>query len=180
MRGAESVIDIHVAELREAGAKGFYFFGIGFEFAAVFQFHFAFFFDVEAQIFEQDDIAGNGFRARGFDFRADAVIEKLHGLAEQFRERIGDGLKRKLLDAFAIGTSQMAHEDDRSAFVQSIFNRRQRGFDAFGIGDRAGDFVLRHVEIHADEGAFAFQFDIFNKQFSHKIKSAFGLPRKQG
>ncbi len=93
MGRAESVIDIHIAKLREAGAKGFDLFGIGFEFAAVFQFHFAFFFNVEAQIFKQDNIAGLGFRAGRFDFRADTVIEKLHRLAEQFGERIGDGLK---------------------------------------------------------------------------------------
>ncbi len=65
---------------------------------------------MEAQIFEQDDIAGLGLRTSGFDFRADAVVEKLHRFTEQFFQRGSHGLEGKFLDAFAIGTAEMAHQ----------------------------------------------------------------------
>ena len=149
--------------------KAFTFSGIGFQLGAVFEFHFAFFLDVEAEIFEQNHVAGFGLGAGGLDFRADAVVQELHRAAEQFWSASATGLRREFFDALAIGPAEVAHQHDGAALVERVFDRRQRGLDALGVGDGAGDFVLRHVEIHADEGAFALQFDIFNKQFGHKM-----------
>jgi hypothetical protein len=133
-------------------------------------FHLAFFLDVEAEILQQNHVAGLGLGAGGLDFRADAVVEELHRLAEQLRERIGDGLEGKFLDALAVRAAEVAHQDDRRTLVERVADGRQRRLNALGVGDGAGGFVLRDVEIHADEGAFALQIEIFNKQFGHKIK----------
>ena len=54
MRGAEGVVDVNIAELREAGAKRLHLFRIGFELGAVFELHLALFLDVEAEVFEQE------------------------------------------------------------------------------------------------------------------------------
>jgi hypothetical protein len=81
---AEGVAHENIAEFGEAGTEGSDFFGIGFGGGAVLVFDFAFFFNVEAEIFEEDDFAGLERGAGGFDFGADAVAEELYGLAEEF------------------------------------------------------------------------------------------------
>ena len=155
MGRAEGVIDIHITELRQAGSEGFHLLRIRLQFRTVFQLHLALFLDVEAEVLEQNDIAGLGLGASGFDFGPNAIIEKLHRLAEQLRECISHGLEGKFLNAFTIGTAEMAHQHHGRALLQRVADGRQRSFDALGVGDRAGDFVLRDVEIHANEGALA-------------------------
>jgi hypothetical protein len=39
--------------------------------------------------------------------------------------------------------------------VEDVLDGRQRGDDALVVGDRAGRFVLRDIEVDADERAFA-------------------------
>ena len=169
MRGAESVIDVNIAELGEAGTEGFHFFRIGLELGTVFELYLALFLDVEAEVLQQDHVARLGLGAGGLNFRADAVVEELHRLAEQLRERIGDGLEGKFLDALAVRTAKVAHQNHRRTLVERVFDGRQRRLNALGVGDGTGGFVLRDVEIHADQGAFALQVEIFNKQFGHKL-----------
>ena len=64
VRGAEGVVDVDVAELREAGAERRDLRGIGRFLGAVLALHLAFLLDVEAQVFEQDDVAGLERRRR--------------------------------------------------------------------------------------------------------------------
>ncbi len=92
MSGAEGVIHINVAEFREAGAKFRDLCWIGLHRIAVGVLGLAFFLDVETHVFEEDDFARLEGSAGGLDFRSDAVVEKLHRLAEQFLELRGDGL----------------------------------------------------------------------------------------
>ena len=153
--GAEGVVDEDVTELGEGGAKGGDGGRIGFLGGTVLKLHFAFFFDVEAEIFEENDGAGREFSASSFDRGADAVIEESNGAAEKFFEFGSDGLEGKLGDLLAVGTTEVRHEDDRSAFFQSELDRWNRGGDASGVGDGAGDLVLGDVEVDAHEYALA-------------------------
>ena len=178
MRSAERVVDVNIAEFGQAGAERLHFFRISFQLGAVFQLYLAFLLDVVAEVFEQNHIAGFGLGAGGFHFRADAVVEKLHRTTEQFLERFGHGLEREFFDALAIRTPEMAHQDYGRTLVERVADGGQRGFNALGVGDCTGDFVLRDVEIHANQGTLALQIEIFNEQFGHKIK-LLCLPGKQ-
>ena len=79
---AEGVAHEDITKLRKAGTKGSDFLGVGFGRGAVFVFDFAFFFNVEAEIFEQDDFAGLERGAGGFYFGADAIVEAKDRAAE--------------------------------------------------------------------------------------------------
>jgi hypothetical protein len=56
--GAKGVANENLTKLGEAGAEGGNFLGIGFGGGAILIFDFAFFFNVEAEILEEDDFAG--------------------------------------------------------------------------------------------------------------------------
>jgi hypothetical protein len=162
---AEGVAHEDITELSEAGTEGGDFFGIGFGGGAVFVFDFAFFFNVEAEIFEQDDFSGMERGAGGFDFGADAIVEELHGLAEEFGEFFSDGLERKFFDDFAIRAAEVAHENDGCAFIQGVLDRGQCGGDALGVRNGAGLFVLGNIEVDAHENAFAVYGNVFDGFF---------------
>jgi hypothetical protein len=61
----------------------------------------------------------------------------------------------------------MRHQDDCGTLVERVPDRRQGRFDSLGVGDGASDFVLRDVEIDANQGALAFEGEVFDKQFGH-------------
>src|SRR6476660_9513175 len=103
MRGAERVIDVDVAELRERGTKGLDGFRIGLLGRAILELHLALFLDVEAKILKQDDISCLEFagRARRLDRGADAVIEKTDLATQKFLQLRRDGPQGKLRDLLA-------------------------------------------------------------------------------
>lgn len=55
---AEGVAHEDISELSEAGAEGCDFFGVGLCRGAILIFYFALFFDVEAEVLEENDLAG--------------------------------------------------------------------------------------------------------------------------
>ena len=63
----------------------------------------------------------------------------------------------------------MRHQDHGGALVKGIFDRRQRGLDALGVGDGSGSLVLGDVEIDPDQGALAGEGEIFDEQFGHNF-----------
>ncbi len=48
------------------------------------------------------------------------------------------GLQAVFRVHLALGAAQVAHQDDGSALVEQVLNRRQRGAHARVVGDRAG------------------------------------------
>ena len=70
----------------------------------------------------------------------------------------------------------MAHEDDGCAFIQGVLDRGQGGGDALSVRDGTSLFVLRNIEVHAHEDAFAFYGNVFDGFFhiSGKFESEGG------
>ena len=83
MGGAKGVVHVDIAELRQRSAEALNFFGVSLRLAPVLVLYFAFLFDVETEVFEQDDFSWLERRAGGLNLRADTVVEKLHRLAEE-------------------------------------------------------------------------------------------------
>ncbi len=138
---------------------------------AVLELHLALFLDVEAQVFEQHDLAGGQLGGGGLDGGADAVVEELHRLAEQLGQLVRDGLERELVAALAVGAAEVRHEDHGRALLEGVLDGRQGGGDARGVGDSAGLLVLRDVEIDAHEHAFARQGEVADGfKFGHGEK----------
>jgi len=154
VRGAESVINEHVAQAGETCAKSSHGGGIGLEGAAIGGLGLALLLDVKAQVLQKDDAARRECGAGGLDLRADAIGEQRHRTAKELLQLDGDGLERVLGHSLAIGPPEVAHEDDRGSLVERVLDRGKRRDDALVIRDRAGGFVLRDVKIDADEGAF--------------------------
>jgi hypothetical protein len=59
----------------------------------------------------------------------------------------------------------VAHEDDRSAFIEGVLDRGQRGGDALGVCDDAGLLILGNIEVDAHEDAFAVYGNVFDGFF---------------
>ena len=76
-----------------------------------------------------------------------------------FRELLGDGFEGQLgLEAGAIGTAEVAHEDDASVVLNEIVDGGQGSLDT---GSVTNDAILdRHVEVNADENALAVDIDV--------------------
>ena len=165
MGGAEGVRNKDIAELGEAGAEGFDIVRRGLRGGAVFVFGFAFLFDVKAEVLEECDFAGLHVLAGGLDFKADAVIQKTDGAAEEFGEFFGNGLEGVFGDTLAIRAAKVAHENNAGAFIQRVLDRGQGGDDALGVRDRAGGFVLGNIDIDANEHAFAGEGNVFDGFF---------------
>ena len=69
VRGAKGIVDVDVAEFAEAGTEGSDFGCVRFDFIAVGVFGFAFFFDVKAEVFKQDNAAWARGRRRRLRLR---------------------------------------------------------------------------------------------------------------
>jgi hypothetical protein len=112
---------------------------------------------MEAQVFQQHDIARLEFSrsAGGLDFRAHAVVQKTNRFREQLGEFVGDGLERELFDPLSVRASEVRHQDHGRALIEGEADRGKGGDDALVVGDGTGGFVLRNIEINADENAFA-------------------------
>ena len=60
----------------------------------------------------------------------------------------------------------MARNNERSAMIQEIAQRRQRRYDAAVVGDMAF-LVMRHIVVHTDIDGLAFWFQIINGLLIH-------------
>jgi len=165
--GAEGIIHVDVGELAEAGAESGDLSGVGLHAVPLGILGLALLLNVEADVLEQDDLAWLEGGAGGLDLGANAVVEELHRLAEDFLKLCGDWLERVLGDALTIGTAKMAGENDRGSLGEGMLDGREGGGDALGIGDLPSLLVLRDVEINADEDAFAGEVEVLDRFFGH-------------
>jgi hypothetical protein len=182
--GAEGVIDVDVGEPGQRRAEGFHVFRVGLDLGdrtvGAGRGGFAFFLDMETKVLEQDDFAGLDLRACGLDFRPDTVGKEGHRFAEKAFESGGNRRQAVLRHDFPVGAPEVRHENDGCTLVQGILDRRQCGLDALGVGNGAADFVLGDVEVNADQGALAFEGEIFNEQFGHDFLDSEWVLKKAG
>ena len=155
MRGAEGVVDVDVAEPAQRGAEGGDLVGVRLEAGAVLLLDLALLLDVEAEVLEQQDLAGLERGGGGLGDGADAILGEGDGAAQQALELGGDGAQRELVDALAVGTAEVRHQDDAGAGVQDVADARERRLDALGVRDGARLLVLGDVEVDAHEDALA-------------------------
>ena len=134
--GAEGIVDVDVAE----GGQLFAEFGNGvfvsFGLVAVFVLGAAFFFDVEAEVLEEDDLAIRGGIDGGLDLRTDTVGGEGDIFLEEFFEFGHDGFQAVLGVCFAVGSTQVGHEDDGfGAMVDCVLDGGDGADDTLVVGD---------------------------------------------
>ena len=83
------------------------------------------------------------------------------------RAALRSDASRALERRVTVRPPEVAGQHDRPAIFQNEPDRRQGRRDALGIGDRAGDFVLRDIKIDAHENAFTGDVDIAKREFGH-------------
>ena len=114
---------------------------------------------VKTDVLENEDLA----RLDGGDslssLLAVGVGDKGNVETRELSEFLGDGLEGQLgLEAGALGTAEVAHEDDASVVLNEIVDGGQGSLDAGGV---ANDAILdRHVKVNADENALAVDIDV--------------------
>ena len=114
---------------------------------------------IEADVLENEDLArldgGNSLSS----LLAVGVGDKGNVETRELSELLGDRLEGQLgLEAGALGTAEMAHEDDASVVLNEVVDGGQGSLDTGGV---ANDAILdRHVEVNADENALAVDIDV--------------------
>src|SRR5471030_3139066 len=137
--GAESVIDVDVAQLRDLLR----------EFVGVLLFAL-----VDADVFQQHDLAGLQVFQAG---AVDPVLFQLDALAQQLGQAHGDRRQAVFGLELAFGrAAQMGRHHHFGAGGQRRLDGRHRSANARIFGDLAG-IALRHVQIGADEHTLALQ-----------------------
>ena len=142
MSAAEGVVDVDVAEagelFRERGIVGF-------------------FFGMEAEVFEQERLAGFEVGGHFAGDCADAVggegyvLVVAEDVIEQAAKMGDEGAEAHGLDRLALGAAEVRAEDDLGLVAESVLDGGEGLADAGVVGD---DAVLeRNVEIDADEDA---------------------------
>ena len=138
VRGAERVVDVHVAERRQLPR----------ELSVV-----ARLLRVETQVLEQEHVArpqrGRRLRGRG----ADTVVRGRDGAAEQLREARRHRGHAQLVHHLPFGTAEVGHEHQRAPLVDQVLDGRQGGADARVVDDVTAR--ERDVEVDAHEHALA-------------------------
>ena len=150
VRGPEGVVDIHVAQrgqlLRERGIV-------------------LLFLGVVAQVLQQQHFAGLG--QHGFDFRTDAIRRHRHRLFQKSREALGARGQAHLRIRLALGTAEMARQDQRGAVVERVLDAGQRRLDALVAGNLFAAGGEGNVEIDPHEDAFVTQIQVANGKCAH-------------
>ena len=150
VRGAERVVHVAIGELGELLREG----GIVLLFLRM-----------KAEVLEQHELSvarAVRLRHRAARLAADAVGREEHRPLEEIREAVGHRPEAHIGDWFALRPSEVAREDNGSALVERVANRRQRRADARVVTDDAA--LERHVEVDADEDALPSEIQIPDRE----------------
>ena len=150
VRGAKGVVDI---DLRKGGQL------LG-ELRIV-----LFLFLVEADVLQQNDVAGLHRVDALLGVLADDVLGQDDLLIELLAQALRNGGQGILHVEFALGTAQVRAEDDGRIVVQEVLDGGQRRHDAGVVGDLRA--VQGDVEVAAHEYALAGYIDIFDGLLVH-------------
>lgn len=148
--GAESVVDVDVAEGGEALAELLDGGLVGLDLVALSVLAAALLLGVEAQVFEEHDAAVGGLVDGLLRGLADAVVGESDLLAtEELLELGDDGLEGVLGVDLAVGTAEVGHQDDGlRAILNSVLDGGESTDDALVVGDLGvGLLVEGHVEV---------------------------------
>ena len=111
-------------------------------------------FGVEAEVFEHQRLAR--FERRSGLGSLGAVGSELDGHAQFFAHGVDDLAQRELGVDLAFGLAHVRHDDEAATVGEHLFQRGKRPADAGVVGDFTV-FIQRHVEVHADDRAFALE-----------------------
>ena len=126
---------------------------------------FALLLGVETQVFEQNHLAGFDVPAHLGSLVAHAVAGELNLHAEVLLDGRDDLFERIFGIGILLRTSHVRHEDHRSALGEHLLDGGHGGADARVVGHFAL-FVQGHVEVHADDRAFAFEIVVVDRNHS--------------
>ena len=141
MGGAEGVVDVDLGQGRELIGEG----GIVLLLPGM-----------EAEVLEQDDLAGVHVADQLLDLRADAVAGEADRLAEQRDQLLGHRQQGVARIALPLGAPEMGGEDHHGAGAGELADRRDR-LPQPGRVDHLLVLGEGDVEIHPHEDALAFQ-----------------------
>eukprot|EP00732_Lithocolla_globosa_P004921 Lithocolla_globosa_v1_NODE_4768_length_1370_cov_15.290494.p2 type:complete len:173 gc:universal NODE_4768_length_1370_cov_15.290494:783-1301(+) len=166
MSGSKRIIDVNITKLGEACTEGFDFFCSRFEGLAVLStfleratfnmvLAFAFFFRMEAQVFQNNDGPLRWVGTCSFDLGTNTVSKMRHRFSKEFCEAISHRLECHFRHHVAVWPSKMAHQNHRlGTQVQSLLNGGERTYDALVVCNSTS-LVLRNVEINANQDALS-------------------------
>ncbi len=156
VRAAEGVVDVDVAERRELLGEGWI---VGL------------FFGVEAQVFQQQGLAGLKLARHLLRDFADAVgregdiLARLEDVIEQEAQAGDQRPQAHGFDRLALGPAEVRAEDDLGLVAQGVLDGGQRLADAGVVGDDA--VLQRHVEVDANEHTLVREVEIPDRKFGH-------------
>ena len=130
---------------------------------------FALLLGIETEVFEHQHFAR--LQRSGSLGGLGAVGSELDGRAQLFTDGIHDLFQREFGIDLAFGFAHMRHDDEASAVGEHLFQRGQRPANAGVVGNFTV-FIQRHVEIHADDCAFAFEIvriDCYHNELNFKV-----------
>ena len=131
------------------------------------------FLGVEAQVLQQQHLAGFQLPGQLVGYFADAVRRKgdvdalAQLLAEQDTQPVNHRTQRILRIGLALGAAQVRGQNHFGLAPQCVIDGGQRGHDAGVVGDGRAVFGERHVEIDADEQPLVGQIDVANRELGH-------------
>ena len=132
MRGAERIIDVHVAQLRELfGERGII----------------LLFFGMESEIFEQKHLPLLQISNHFLDFWAHTAGSKGDGLPQQFSKPGRNRPQAVLRFRLPFRPAQMRGEDEAPAFFEHVSNRWERCVDTGIVCNPA--VRKRNIKVHA-------------------------------
>jgi hypothetical protein len=143
MAGAERVVDVDVAELRELGDERRIVLGFP---------------GVEAKVLEQANAAGLQLLDLGLRDGAHAVGRCRHGRPEQLGQPRGHRGQPVLVLDLPFRATEMRTDHDARARLPEEVDRRQRGANSRIIGDARP--VQGNVEVRPDEDALVGDFEL--------------------
>src|SRR6267143_1693268 len=157
MRGAKRITDEKaVTESRELFRKGLVV---------------LFLLGMEADVFEQEDIAVGECFALRLRNGPDTVRGKPNRPADEFLELLGYLHERVFRIWAALGAAQMRSEHQSAALLNREAERGDRFANAGVVGDHA--VFERNVEVHADEDAFSAKIEIVDGQLVHSLSAQY-------
>ena len=118
--------------------------------------------DVEAQVLQQQDLAGLQRGGLGLSVLADDVLGEDDFLTQQLGQSLCHGGQRQLGLPLALGLAQVGAGDNGSAVIQQIFDGGDGGDNALVAGDLAGLFVLGNVKVATEQNLLALYVHIVN------------------
>ena len=127
-------------------------------------YRFALLFRIEAKVLQHQYLAR--FERSGFVLSLCAILCKLNRTAERSADSVYNLAEAELSLHFAFRLAHVAHDDERTAIVQNVLERRKRTADT-GVISNLTVFIEWHIEIHTNNRLLAGEFVIFNR---HNIK----------